>query len=242
MPRPSLRDRDETLTAQAIARIRRDVLVGSLGPASKLRVRELAERYDIGVTPVREALATLGAEGLVYPVYNRGFAVPVLSREDLADITATRRAIETEALRVAIRHGGQEWESGIRSALNALRNHLKRGPSTVNEADDGFDTLHLAFHTALIAACGSVRMIMLHRHLYQQAFRYRAVVMKEARHASSFIQEHARLAKIVLSRKAPAAVAALQAHLELTFKAAYPDKPGVISSSSIGSQIKGNET
>jgi DNA-binding GntR family transcriptional regulator len=223
MPRPSLRDHDATLTAQAIARIRRDVLVGSLGPASKLRVRELAERYDLGVTPVREALATLGAEGLVYPIYNRGFAVPVLSRDDLADITMTRCVIETEALRMAMRHGDDEWKSGITSALDALRDHLKKGARTVDEADDSFDRLHLAFHTALIAACGSARMIMLHRHLYQQAFRYRAIVMKEARHASSFIDEHARLAKIVLARKAPAAVAALQAHLELTFTAAYPE-------------------
>ena len=223
MPRPSLKDHDATLTAQAIARIRRDVLVGSLGPASKLRVRELAERYDLGVTPVREALATLGAEGLVYPIHNRGFAVPVLSREDLADITATRRAIETEALRAAMLRGGDEWEAGIGSALAALRGHLKKGARTVDEADDGFDKLHLAFHTALIAACGSPRMIMLHRHLYQQAFRYRAIVMKEARHASSFIDEHARLAKIVLARRAPAAISALQAHLELTFTAAYPE-------------------
>ena len=69
MPRPSLREHDATLTAQAIARIRRDVLVGNLGPASKLRVRELSKRYDLGVTPVREALATLGAEGLVHPIY-----------------------------------------------------------------------------------------------------------------------------------------------------------------------------
>ena len=233
MPRPSLRDHDATLTAQAIARIRRDVLVGNLGPASKLRVRELSERYDLGVTPVREALATLGAEGLVHPIYNRGFAVPVLSREDLADITATRRAIETEALRIAIRHGDDEWEAGIRRALRALRNYLKKGARMVDEADDSFDALHLAFHTALISACGSARMIMLHRYLYQQAFRYRAIVMREARHTSSFIEEHTALAKIILNRKAPAAVAALQAHLELTFKAAYPEKPEVIPSSGV---------
>ena len=103
----------------------------------------------------------------------------------------------------------------------------------VDEADDNFDALHLAFHTSLISACGSARMIMLHRYLYQQAFRYRAIVMREARHTSSFIEEHAALAKIILSRKAPAAIAALQAHLELTFKAAYPEKPEVIPSSGV---------
>jgi GntR family carbon starvation induced transcriptional regulator len=233
MPRPALKEHDATLTAQAIARIRRDVLVGSLGPASKLRIRELAERYDLGVTPIREALAKLGAEGLVYPISNRGFAVPLLSPEDLADITATRCAIETEALRQAMKRGGDEWEAGIRRALNALRHHLKQGARTVDEADDSFDALHLAFHTALIAACGSPRLIMLHRHLYQQAFRYRAVVMKEVRHTAPFIEEHARLAKIVLGRRA-SAVTALQSHLELTYKVVYPESPANSSRSAKG--------
>jgi DNA-binding GntR family transcriptional regulator len=223
MPRPALRDDEATLTDQAISRIRRDVLIGELGPASKLRIRELAERYDLGVTPIREALAKLGAEGLVVPISNRGFAVPRLSREDLADITTARRTVEAEALRRSIKHGDRAWETGIQSALDALGKHLKRGARTLDEADDGFYALHLAFHTALIAACGSPRLIMLHRHLYQQAFRYRAVVMKEVRHTSSFIEEHARLAKAVLSRRVQPAVAALSGHLELTYQAAYPD-------------------
>ena len=225
MPRPALRDDEATLTDQAIARIRRDVLIGELGPASKLRIRELAERYDLGVTPIREALAKLGAEGLVVPISNRGFAVPRLSREDLADITTARCTVEAEALRRSIKRGTQDWEAGIQSALDALRKHLKRGARTLDEADDGFDALHLAFHTALIAACGSPRLIMLHRHLYQQAFRYRAVVMKEVRHSNAFIEEHELLAKTVLARRVQPAVAALIDHLALTYRAAYPDAP-----------------
>ena len=224
MPRPAMNN-DETLTDQAIARIRRDVLVGQLGPASKLRVRELAERYDMGVTPIREALSKLGAEGLVLPVSNRGFTVPILSREDLADITATRCAIEVQALRSAIKLGDGKWEKGIKTALDDMRRYLKRGPQTLDESDDRFDTLHLAFHTSLIAACGSQRLLMLHRHLYQQAFRYRAIVMKEIRHNTDFVEEHKRLAKTVLSRRMPAAAVALEKHLALTYRTAYPDDP-----------------
>ena len=225
MPRPAMHDDEETLTDQAISRIRRDVLVGELGPASKLRIRELAERYDMGVTPIREALSKLSAEGLVLPVSNRGFAVPVLSREDLADITRTRRVIEVQALRRAIKLGGREWENGIEAALDDLRRYLKRRARALDESDNSFDALHQAFHTSLIAACGSQRLIVLHRHLYQQAFRYRAIVMKEVRHTSSFIEEHARLAQAVLSRRVPMAVAALEEHLALTYTAAYPDVP-----------------
>ena len=159
------------------------------------------------------------------PVSNRGFTVPVLSREDLADITRTRRVIEVQALRRAIKLGGREWEAGIETALENLRRYLKRHTRTVDETNDSFDALHQAFHTSLIAACGSERLLTLHRHLYQQAFRYRAVVMKEVRYTAAFIDEHARLAKAVLSRRLPVAVAALEEHLELTYVAAYPGRP-----------------
>ena len=69
----------------------------------------------------------------------------------------------------------------------------------------------------------SERLLVLHRHLYQQAFRYRALVMKEVRHTAAFIEEHAALAKVVLRRRIPAAVEALQEHLKLTYSSAYPD-------------------
>src|SRR5436853_3348162 len=141
MPRPVMNDTDATLTEQAIARIRRDVLVGRLGPASKLRIRELSERYAMGVTPIREALSKLGAEGLVLPISNRGFAVPKLSPEDLADITVARCTVEAEALRRAMTRGDAAWERGIKSALGALRNHLQRGARTLDESDDEFDAL-----------------------------------------------------------------------------------------------------
>ena len=191
MPRPSLRDHEATLTAQAIARIRRDVLVGSLGPASKLRVRELAERYDLGVTPVREALATLGRRD--WSIRSTIGALRFRCSAAKISLILQRRAVRSRRKRYACRSSTAAMNGrrgyGVRSVRFA--DHLKKGSRTVDEADDSFDALHLAFHTALIAACGSARMIMLHRHLYQQAFRYRAIVMKEARHTSSFIEEHA---------------------------------------------------
>lgn len=227
MPRPALRKDEGTLTDQALSRIRRDVLIGELGPASKLRIRELAERYDLGVTPIREALAKLGAEGLVIPISNRGFMVPALSRDDLLDITTARCTVEAEALRRSMKRGTRDWEVGIQLAQDAffkqIKKHIKLGSRILDESDHTLDALHLAYHTSLIAACGSPRLIMLHRHLYHQAFRYRAIGMKRVLHTSSFFEEHKALTKVVLSRHARPAVAMLTEHLELTCRIAYPD-------------------
>ena len=41
-----------------------------------------------------------------------------------------------------------------------------------------FDALHKGFHTAMVAACGSPRMLAAHSDLYDQAYRYRRIMMR----------------------------------------------------------------
>jgi len=210
----------ETLVERAAHRIRREILTGELPPAARLRVQELARRYAIGATPIREALSRLSIYGLVEAIGNRGFHVPGLSRDDLADITRTRQMVEAEALRRAIERGDDEWEANIAAALHRLRKAAAR-PSS-REGDEEFDRAHKGFHRALIAACGSPRLLELHGLLYDQAFRYRLIMMRKVRRTPDFGDEHARLADTVMNRRLPAAGAHLARHLESTLDAVYP--------------------
>lgn len=54
-------------------------------------MKDLTNRYKVGLSPIREALHRLLGEGCVQSVGQRGFTVPPLSRQDLEDITALRR-------------------------------------------------------------------------------------------------------------------------------------------------------
>ena len=63
-------------TSDIYDRIRDDIIHGQLAPGSKLKIDLLREHYDVGATPLREALSLLTADGLVERLDQRGFRVP----------------------------------------------------------------------------------------------------------------------------------------------------------------------
>jgi hypothetical protein len=74
--------------------------VDALAPGSPLRSDQLRARYDVGISPLREALTRLVSERLVTSVGQRGFRVAPLTAYDVEDTMMTRIVIEREASRV----------------------------------------------------------------------------------------------------------------------------------------------
>lgn len=82
-----------------LARLRQLVLTGELLPGVKLNQAELAQRLGVSRVPIREALASLRAEGLVEARANAGYTVVRPSIEDLAEIYQMRALLEDALLR-----------------------------------------------------------------------------------------------------------------------------------------------
>ncbi|WP_315768827.1 MULTISPECIES: GntR family transcriptional regulator [unclassified Bradyrhizobium] len=211
-----------TLSERAASLIEQDILAGHLPPGSRLGIIELVQRYEIGATPLREGLSRLMSRGLIVGIGQRGFRVAEISREDLADITCMRTAIEIAAVRLAIKRGDDAWEAGILSALHQMRRHIERTGNEFREGAADFDRLHKGFHTSLLAACGSQRMLAAHSDLYDQAYRYRRVMMRAIASGEDFIHSHQMLADRVLARDVAAAQMMLEAHLRSTIDFVYP--------------------
>ena len=74
--------------------VRRMILAGKFPPGERLMPRDLQERFGVSVIPVREALRTLEAEGLVVTTPRRGTRVATLSLAELNDVYSLRRMIE----------------------------------------------------------------------------------------------------------------------------------------------------
>src|ERR1700754_1928222 len=85
--------------------LRSELLNGVLCPGTKLRMVELADRFSVSQSVVREALTRLAEQGLVVATPQRGFRVRQLSVEDIAGLTESRVAVESIALRLAIERG-----------------------------------------------------------------------------------------------------------------------------------------
>lgn len=211
-----------TLSARAAQAIEADILAGRLAPAQRLGIAETSARYGVGATPLREALSRLAARGLVDAQGNRGFRVTPISRADLADIVLIRQVIEREALRLAMARGDAGWEAEIVAALHQLKRGVAADRQGFCEGDSAFDALHKSFHAALIAASGSPRLIAAQAQLYDDAYRYRRLMMSSFQTPDEFIAIHERLADLVLARDA-AASDELARHIGATLALVYPE-------------------
>lgn len=228
----SLQDRSadvsgsDTLGERAASLVEHDIISGRLSPGARLGIVDLAQRYDIGATPLREGLSRLVSRGLIVGIGQRGFRVADISRDDLLDITRMRTVVEMEALRLALRHGDDAWEAGILGAVHQMRRHIERTGAQFREGAPDFDRRHKGFHTALLAACGSKRLLGAHSQLYDQAYRYRRVMMRGFDSGEKFVLAHQQLADCVLTRDVDAAQTMLALHLRSTLDFVYPPGQG----------------
>ncbi len=144
-----------TKTETAYQLLRSDILKTRLQPGAPLKLGLLSETYDVGWTPLREALSRLEAERLVVAISNRGFTVAPVSRAELEDLTKARTVVEIPLLLESIAHGGADWESGIVTAHYRLSRCKTILEDSSELAVDTWMERHEAFHAALLSAAQS---------------------------------------------------------------------------------------
>jgi GntR family carbon starvation induced transcriptional regulator len=214
-----------SLTESAYRNIRADIIAGRFPPGIKLQIDDLKTRYGLSASPLREALARLISQGFVSVESQRGFRVATMSAEDLADITLARQVVEVAALKRAIERGNDAWEADILGAYHRLDRYVARQDGKPIENLTEFGELHKAFHVALIAACGSPRLLDEQSRLYDQAERYRHGMMQNflVVQGVGIMDEHKQLMDMVLARDIARACDSLHYHLSHTYEFCYGD-------------------
>lgn len=164
---------------RVLSLLKQDILSGYFSPGEKLKMARLKARYQVGVSPLREALSQLVEQQLVVVENQRGFTVHPISAEEMRDVYHTRAEIEVLCLSKAIELGDDSWEANILAAAHKLN----RSATLLNRdnPDDiqRWEAIHQAFHTAIAAGCQSPTLMHVRRALYEKASRYRNVWLKE---------------------------------------------------------------
>jgi len=209
-----------TLASQAHDLLRRDILSGTLAPGQRLRTKDLQARYGLGLSPLRESLQRLSAEGIVVNDAQRGFAVAPVSVAELRDLTVARTALESTMLPMAMQLGSADWEGDIVAAFHRLsRTPLPNDPAALVDASL-WELRHRSFHHALVAGCGSPWMLRLHGQLVDQSERYRKIRILHHLESQAQVRdvnaEHQAVMDAVLRRDAAQAVALMTQHLVAT--------------------------
>jgi len=142
-----------TFASTATELLRERILDGSLPPGTRLIETDIAGQLQISRGPVREALATLRAEGLVRDEAKRGVSVAALSGDDIRQIYEVRAALESGAARLVIRDGGESAVAALDATLQTMRDAAASGRRLV------FVEADLALHEQLCRVSGNERLL-----------------------------------------------------------------------------------
>lgn len=200
--------------------LRGEILRGELTAGERLQVSALSKRYQLGLTPLREALVRLATEGLIINEPNRGASVRQISIPELSDLFSTRREIEALCLRRAMNNRSAEWEAEILRAQHLLSRAEIPGTSGDQEITIRWESLHRQFHRALVAACDSHWLLTFWDTLADHSERYRKLRLVTSGpsqpNARDIVAEHEAIAEAVMSGDEDHAVQLMDAHLAKT--------------------------
>jgi DNA-binding GntR family transcriptional regulator len=206
-----------TLTDQAYAAIRMDILNGKLMPCFKLRVEHLKGSYGTGASPIREALTRLTGDGLVHAEGRKGFRVGSVSRSELFDITEMRILLECHAIRQSIDKGDDAWEAAIMVAFYRLSKLDSR--LFLASLGEEWEARHKEFHTALVSACDSDWLQSHRENLFDQSERYRRIALSMKNIDRPVPEEHKAIMTATLARDSETACVLMTEHFRRTAEA-----------------------
>lgn len=121
-------------------------------PGERFNELELAERFNVSRTPIREALNRLVAENLLVFVPNRGFFIRELEGKDVFDLFELRRSIETTAVTLACERASDNDIKALRRFWKQVMKNAARMPSSELVVKDE------QFHLELAALSGNAEI------------------------------------------------------------------------------------
>lgn len=196
--------------------MREDIIKGVLEPGLKLKIEDLSTRYNVGSSPIREALSLLTSDALVARNDQRGFRVVEVSINEFDELLKTRIWLEQRALEESFKHGRTQWEEDIILATYRLSRISRSSSADEFIVNNHWEDLHKKYHMALISACGSSILLNFCDQLYDRNTRYRHLTGPYAYPKREINTEHANLSEAVLERDSKKTVSLLIDHYSST--------------------------
>jgi DNA-binding GntR family transcriptional regulator len=144
---------DISLAERAYVRLRQEILTCDLAPGQMVSERELARRYDMSKTPIREALSQVCHDGLMHRLPGRGYMVAPITVKDIQDIFDLRLILELAAAKRAAENPSPKQIAalkelaGVRYSLDDRESHI------------AFLRTNRTFHITLAEAAGNQRLV-----------------------------------------------------------------------------------
>jgi DNA-binding GntR family transcriptional regulator len=183
------------------AMLRELIISGEIAPSEPLRQRDLAARFGVSQTPVRESLRRLESEGLVVNDPHRGATVRESRSGMVEDNAQIRAALESLGARLAARAITEEHVK----VLRRLNDEIK----SLTESDERYEVLNREFHFTIYESAASPMLLSMMRLLWQ-AMPEGPKVTRSHRESA---RQHDELVDALAARDAERAAAITEKHI-----------------------------
>jgi DNA-binding GntR family transcriptional regulator len=199
-----------TKNAYAYEQVRLRIMTGDLTPGQPLAQSKLAAELGVSLTPMREALRRLDAEGLVTIDAHKNACVSALTDTEARNLFTVRERLDPMAAALAAEHRTQADIKAIKVAAAALKPLNK---------DANLEALgaHREFHRAIYRASHNDLLVNILESLWDKADRYRQIALPErcdsATEAKRVAAEHRQIMKAVIDGDPAAAQSVMTTHV-----------------------------
>lgn len=211
----------QTLSGEAVNRIRAAILQGKLKPGERLIQSRLAEEMGMSRIPLREALKELETEGLIRVEPYRGAVVSSFDEHDVREIYCLRALLESLAAEIALPRLTDDDIVRL-TGIHAQMEQLHR--------DGDFEAVARVgqtFHMAIYAKSGWGRLVDIIGQLWA---RRPQVDVLMAERASLSLQQHRQILDAIRERDAWKAARLIRIHIESAEEALISEMAGSKSS------------
>lgn len=202
-----------SLNETIYGRVRELILTGQLLPGNKLKISELAQRFDVSLNVIREALNRLAGELLVEVAPQQGFSVRRLTAEELVDLTEQRILFESIALRKGLETRDVEWQARLIASNHRLVNTPQTLPEAPEKLNPEWHTRHEAFNLIMMENCGSNWLFLMVKQLAEAFAIYQRVLLPVTVEQGQRDTDHNQLLEAILNGDADSAITILSEHL-----------------------------
>ncbi len=201
-----------TLAEQAYDHIKAAIIAGEVEPGHLYSVSQFSTLLEVSRTPVREALLTLAADGLLTVHRNRGFQVVPVTTDDIHEIVDVRRLLEVPAVERLAKMDPQPTE--MLAKAEELYPDLQKAADSGRVRD--FLALDRRFHLTLIDAAGNRRMTSIIADLRDRMHLpgLRKLAESGSLHESGL--DHLHLLEAIKARNPDEAARIMHLHLDRT--------------------------
>ncbi len=209
--RPSAASPRPLLPEQVTNRLRDMIVQNELLPGQPIRERAIATRLNVSRTPLRSALQTLAAEGLVEMSPNRGAVVANPSLDAVREMLEVQGVLEEHAGRLFCARATDADIAEIRALHFEMLAAFERRDRLV------YFKLNQRIHRQLVRATGNSALDEMHGLLSARLFRFRYQPNLRLDRWEGAVQEHEQILAAVVSRDGTRLGRVLREHLATTW-------------------------